>query len=470
MLFLTLAVVLRFFSFFPSVIDHDESTYLEMARQILAGKVLYVDMIDIKPPGIFLILAGFQALFGYSIFVIRLLVALWIGLTAFIIYRSGRLIFRDLKSPIAAGIIYIFLLSTWSFYGISITPEIFFNLFTVLTLYVLLRSDSPWNYLLAGLLTGLGFVVKYFVVVDFAVFIIFFLFIYKREKERPVPSGKIILSLLLAGLGLVIPFGLSNLYYYVDGHFSAFVDMIYLAPQRYASPINPVKMPKFLLDFQLRFFPVFFFFYYTLFDKSLHNPRIRNIKTLLLFWSLSSLFAVVISGNHYGHYTIQLMLPVSFMAGLFFHPDRVPPKYLRWITRRQVGIPLLLFLVIVISAMKLEYLFRHDTPREVANYLRPRLKDNDIIYTGNYHQIVYYLLKKDSPTPYIHRSLLTEEDHIRTFDIKVIAEFQKIMDQRPLYILTQKEYPDSMMKDFILNHYKVEKDFGSRILLWRRVD
>jgi hypothetical protein len=57
LLFCLLAVILRFFSFFPSVIDHDESTYLEMARMILAGKILYVDMIDIKPPGIFLILA-----------------------------------------------------------------------------------------------------------------------------------------------------------------------------------------------------------------------------------------------------------------------------------------------------------------------------------------------------------------------------------------------------------------------------
>ena len=36
-------------------------------------------MIDIKPPGIFFILAGFQAIIGYSVFVIRILVALWIG-------------------------------------------------------------------------------------------------------------------------------------------------------------------------------------------------------------------------------------------------------------------------------------------------------------------------------------------------------------------------------------------------------
>jgi 4-amino-4-deoxy-L-arabinose transferase-like glycosyltransferase len=85
LLFCLLAVILRFFSFFPSVIDHDESTYLEIARMLLSGKLLYVDMVDIKPPGIFLILAFFQWIFGYSIFVMRLLTALWIALTAFMV-------------------------------------------------------------------------------------------------------------------------------------------------------------------------------------------------------------------------------------------------------------------------------------------------------------------------------------------------------------------------------------------------
>jgi 4-amino-4-deoxy-L-arabinose transferase-like glycosyltransferase len=470
LLFSLLVVILRFFSFFPSVIDHDESTYLEMARQLLTGKVLYEDMIDIKPPGIFLILAGFQAVFGYSIFFIRLLVALWIGVTAFMIFKTGKLLFNDHNASLAAGIIYILFISTWSFYGISITPEIFFNLFTIVSLYLLVKNDSAWNYLFAGLLAGMGFVVKYFVLVDFAVFILFFLFLYKRENVQRRPVSKIILSLMMAGVGLILPFGLTNLYFYVTGHWDAFFNIIYLAPQRYPSPINPVKMSKFLLDFQLRFFPIFYFFYYSLFDKSLKSRRIANIKGLLLFWSLTSLFAVVISGNHYGHYTIQLMLPVSLMAGLFFHSERSLPSYLHWMTAKRIGLIVLVSMILLITAMKLEYVIRQDTPREIANYLRPRLKESDVLYTGNYHHILYYLLKKDSPTPYIHRTLLIDEGHIKTLNIDATVEFQKIINQRPLYIMTQKEYPQGMMKDHIINNYTVEKDFGNRVLLWRRVD
>ena len=52
-----LSVLLRFFSFFPSVMDHDESTYLVIANEMLHHKTLYTDLIDIKPPGIFLLYA-----------------------------------------------------------------------------------------------------------------------------------------------------------------------------------------------------------------------------------------------------------------------------------------------------------------------------------------------------------------------------------------------------------------------------
>ena len=181
-----LAVVLRFFSFFPSVLDHDESTYLEISRQLLAGKSLYVDMIDIKPPGIFLILSGFQAVFGYSIFVMRLLVSVWIGLTAFMIYLTGKLLIRDQKSSFAAAVIYLFFLSTWSFYGVSITPEIFFNLFTITALYILLKYEHVGKYFLAGLVAGFGFLVKYFVLLDFGIFVLFFLILdhFSRKERR----------------------------------------------------------------------------------------------------------------------------------------------------------------------------------------------------------------------------------------------------------------------------------------------
>jgi 4-amino-4-deoxy-L-arabinose transferase-like glycosyltransferase len=467
LLFCLLAVILRFFSFFPSVIDHDESTYLEIARMMLAGKVLYVDMVDIKPPGIFLILAGFQAVFGYSVFVIRLLVSLWIGATAFLIYKTGKLLINDQKASFASGLIYLFLISSWSFYGISITPEIFFNLFTISALYLLLKKQSPLNLFLAGLLAGMGFIVKYLVIFDFATFLVFLLLMDYRRKAKPV-FPRFIVSSTIAGLGFFLPFALTNLYYYLNGHFDVLYNIVYLAPGRYPSAFDPWKMLKFILDFHIRFLPVFFFFYYVLIDKKFSGQEITGLKRLGLLWSLMALIAVTLAGKTFGHYTIQLMLPVSLVAGAFFHSTRPLPSIFKRLFSRHSGRIIMAVLILAISLMKLEYIFRKDIPREIAAYLKPKLKTEDVIYTGNYHHMLYYLLKKDSPTKYVHRSLLLREVHIKALDINVDEEFGKIMAEHPVYIITEKDYPAGIMKDFIAARYKEEKVFGDGIRLLRR--
>jgi 4-amino-4-deoxy-L-arabinose transferase-like glycosyltransferase len=466
LLFSLLAIVLRFFSFFPSVIDHDESTYLEIARMMLAGKTLYVDMVDIKPPGIFLILAACEAVFGHSIFVLRLLVSVWVAVTAFIIYKTGRLMFKDERASLAAGVIYIFLISTWSFYGISITPEIFFNLFTILALYMLLKKQSLLHYMFSGLLMGIGFMVKYLVLFDFAVFMGFFFILNLVKKER-VNILRMTIYVVLSGICFLLPFALANLVYYLNGHFDVFYNIIYLSPARYPSVPNPWKMVKFVIDFQLRFFPAFFFFYFAILNTKYISPEVSLTKKLSIFWFLMALAAVLIAGKTYGHYTIQLMLPVSLMSGVFFHSARILPAYLQWLFRKKTGQVILIVLSLLVTAVKLEYVFKQDIPREIAKYLEPRLKPDDVIYTGNYQQIIYYLLKKDSPTKYIHRSLLLVPSHIKALDIDTDEEFRHIIAQRPVYIITENEYPPGMMKDYIVNNYHVEKDFTQGILLYR---
>jgi 4-amino-4-deoxy-L-arabinose transferase-like glycosyltransferase len=467
LIFSALSVILRFFSFFPSVIDHDESTYLEIARMLLSGKLLYVDMVDIKPPGIFLILAFFQWIFGYSIFVMRLLTALWIGLTAFIVYKTTKLLIKDDKAPLAAGTIYIFLISTWSFYGISITPEIFFNLFTISALYLLLNKQTLLNFFLAGLVAGFGFLVKYLVLFDFTAFLLFLLIMDYRKLNK-LNFKRAIIVHAAAAFGFILPFAVLNLAYFLNGHFDSFVNIIYLAPSRYPSAFDPWKMLKFILEFHLLFLPVFFMFYYVLTDKGDYGREISSIKLLTVIWSVLALCAVIIAGKTFGHYTIQLMLPLSLVAGLFFMKDRKYPAFINPLLSTKTGAIILAILFFGISLMKLEYYVREDIPEEIAEYLEPRLNEGDVIYTGNYHHIVYYLLKKDSPTKYVHRSLLLKDKHIKALDINVYAEFQKIIGLQPVYIIIEKDYPAGIMKDYIFANYKEEKVFGDGIKLLRR--
>ena len=460
LVYIFLAIGLRFFSFFPSVIDHDESTYLEIARMILEGKVLYVDMVDIKPPGIFYILAFFQAVFGYSIFVLRVISSAWIGVTAFILYLTARMLIKDNRVSIASGLIYLVFISTWSFYGISLTPEIFFNLFSILALYVLLKQQGAWNYLLAGLIAGMGFIVKYLVLFDYVAFLIFMLILSYRNGQ--LNYRKAVYRNFLAGIGFLLPFGMLNLAYFLNGHFAEFYNIVYLAPGRYPNPFDPLKMLKFLLEFNLLFLPVFLLFYYVFAVKD-PSKEVSILKLLGTLWTLMAVIAVVLAGKTFGHYTIQLMLPVSLIAGAFFKNDRQYPRFLEPLKNRLTGWLILGMVLLGISLLKTEYVIKKDTPVEIASYLRPKLGNNDQIFAGNYHHILYYLLRKDSPTKYIHRTLLLSEKHIRALDIKTDDEFLHLQQIRPEFIIVQREYPVSSFNRFIMDNYTLDTIFGKDI-------
>lgn len=464
--FLILSVVLRFFSFFPSVMDQDEATYFEIGRQLLLGKVLYVDYIDIKPPGMFWIMAGFQYLFGHSIFMIRLMSALWIGLTAWVIYRVIRLMTQDHPSGLAGGVIYIFLVSCWAFYGVSINTEIFFNLFTVSALYFLLRDKRWWNFLLAGLMAGIGFVIKYVMVFDFATFILFYMFLNFKLEKKERKAG--LLRIAAASFTFLIPFAFINLQYYYSGNYEAFREIIFEAPARYPSEFQLIEMIKFILDFIIRFIPAIFFFIFILIRKNSSIKHFNNYRILAIAWTLMALIAVIVPGNTFGHYTIQLMLPVSVFAGFFFHPELRRPKWINRLISPRIGLSMLTVVgLIIIFLQKVEFFDKPDIPEQVAAYLEPQMTKNDRLYTGNFNHILYFLLKKDSPTPYLHQSLLDHNRHIDALQIDVKTEFERVMGLRPLFIVSKGVYPNAYFESFIQQEYQLDNVIGGKVHIYK---
>jgi len=183
LIFMLVSVGLRFFSFFPSVLGHDESTYLIIGRDILHGKSLYADVTDTKPAGIFLFYAGLEYLFGSSIFWKRFVFALVVGITGFLLYRASQKLFRQNKVAFASGLIYIIYTSIWNYHGRSPNTELLFNACTAGALLLFLNKNKVY-YPLAGLIMGIGFMIKYLNLFDFAAFLLFFFIIEMRRKKN----------------------------------------------------------------------------------------------------------------------------------------------------------------------------------------------------------------------------------------------------------------------------------------------
>ncbi len=461
--FILLAIGIRFFSFFPSVIDHDESTYLVIAEALLNGQTYFIDVIDPKPIGVFLIYAGLQLLVGKSIFLLRLAAALVLALTAFFLYKSHLKSGSSSLAAVASGVIYLVLNSIFTYYGVSPNTETFYNLFTALALWMWIGEKRLWLFLLAGLSLGVGFIIKYVVAFDALAFGLFMLWMAAKKE---VQWGQTVIRASFMLIGFLIPFTLTLGYYQSIGQLEAFFFYTFRVSSRYPDAAVFFDYVKFFFDFNLRFFPVVLFAVLAGFSSKIKG----SIQRLSWLWMALVWIVVLLPGKFFAHYCIQVMLPLSFLAGAFFHlslPER--PRWLRAVTSERIGLPLLGLLLLVNGFFqKIDYFDKPDNPRVLAEFLKENLKEDQTFYIGNYEQVLYFLTDHPSPIPYVHSSLIWNENHIQALMIdqaKVLRDLQSIA---PQYVFMKKPYAYLPVMDWLNEEYTLVKTMGKEVFVYEK--
>lgn len=181
------------------------------------------------------------------------------------------------------------------------------------------------------------------------------------------------------------------------------------------------------------------------------------------------LIAILLPGKAFGQYFIQMMLPVSIYAGNYFNSRIEKPAWLNRLTGYPVGTVIIVLLVIFnVFMQKHDFYDRHDEPKMVADYLKTVIKPEDRLYTGNYRQILYYLLDKDCPVKYVHRTLMCSEQHRKAFKIDLPAEMTAMMNKNIKYILMEREYCYEPMNQYIRDHYEKIKEFPGEVTVYKR--
>ncbi len=460
--FLLASVALRFFSFFPSVMDHDESTYLIIGRDILHGKVLYTDVTDTKPVGIFLFYAGLEYLFGSSIFWKRVVFALFVGGTSFLIFKASKKIFANNKVAFASGVIYLFYTSIWNYHGRSPNTELLFNFCTIAGLLLFLNKNIK-NYFAGGFVFGIGFIIKYLVLFDLFAILLFF-FIVEIININEKSFWKIFGRYTMASLAFIIPFASVNLYFWLGNNFNDFYFITYELPGNYGGSPSLWRYFIMLADFIGKFLPISVLVFYVIFKKD--KPIEQQYRWFFALWIASVLFAIYLPGKEFSHYTIQLMLPLSLLAGIFFHPDFESHRILTKIYSKKTGLILLAVLILTVQsiAIKDEFL-KPDLPREVAEYISKEKKPGDRVFVSNYQQIIYYLLEIDSPTKFIHSNLLFTKTH-KAFNINADDEIKRIMDTKPEFVIVHRN--NKLLDKLLVDKYRLVKEFqDKKVLIYR---
>ena len=443
-------------TFFESSIDHDESTYLVIADQWLEGHLPFVDFIDVKPIGIYLLFAGALKIFGSSVLAVRLAACLAIVGTALLVRQILVHLKQSLSVANLGGMLYILCISLhkWSW---ASNTELFFNFFTAASLCLFISKDGRKAFFASGILMGLALIIKYHVLFDFAALGCAYLLSSRSGIFQKLKG------MSLACLGLLLPFAIWIGGYFYLGHLEEIKEVIINIPSRYSTSLPFSKRLSFLGEFYLVFLPVSLLFFHSVYLK-IKDRENTFVRWLAILWPLFVWLAILLTGKRYFHYYIHQILPLVLIASLGLQPLL---DFFR--TRRSSRkIASIIFALLFLTPPLLQYQKLHtrqDVGRAAAARINQSIHSEDHIFAATSH-IVYFLCDRAPLTRYVHSSILSKPDLIRAFGIDRDLELNRIFSQKPRFCLVQDK-DDTLLSSFLVEYQEVER-YGGDVVLWER--
>ena len=453
--FTFLSFFFRFWSFFDSVIDRDESLYFLIAHSFLNGIPPYVEIWDNKPPGIFILFSLAILIFGDSITSIRILACLSIAFTSYFLYKIAKLINKNNERiGLLAGILY--LVFSLSNNGVAANAEILFAPLVTLAFYLLFRDTKyrGFTFFVIGFLLGLALQIKYVVLMDFIAFLVIVstrLFFEKNKvKELKTTLIKIYSFSIL---GFILPFLFTVIYFIAVGHFDEYFYATLISNSKYVDATEfYLRNLLSALGIQIYTdFPLYLCLILSIiYLKSSKEISLKDKINLgnLICWFSFIFIGTLVSKRFIGHYYLQLLPPLCLISSYI-----IVKTVNKQITKSKrnvflISVSILIVLITLyphlqknIESVINRYIKRNYSEEKevlIANYIKKKISPNDYIYIANYQPIIYYLVPAKPPTKYVFPSHLISY-YSEITGINPVHELTSIMNKKPFYVLLDKE-------------------------------
>lgn len=329
-----LILVLRIPALYHTVIDIDEAAFAEFASKWLGGAVPYVDVYDNKPILTYYFYYIIFYFFGINnLFAVHVATLLLVYVSAVVIYWFVERI-AGKQEAIAASLFFIFLMHTYEPKYIATNTETIYTLPVLLTfvLYyrVLWEKKKSLYAVLSGICGSISFLVNYkagIILAAFGIFGIYLLYTASSKKDELLQQIKLLGSICV---GFFIPVCSALWYFYQKGALNEFITLGFLYNFKYIqsgmATVPYLKAIARFLLFVLCSLPLWVISVKQLPVRKIDHKTDNNI-LLLFIWLALSIFTVTLGWRAYGHYFIQLVVPLSLLAGLSVR--HVPKIYLK---------------------------------------------------------------------------------------------------------------------------------------------
>ncbi|KAF0134132.1 MAG: hypothetical protein FD145_888 [Candidatus Saganbacteria bacterium] len=440
--------------FINEPLERDEGCLGYIGQRILAGEIPYRDVFDHKPPAVFFVYAFIIKLFGSSIFSIRVFTLFYGILTTLAVFGAAYLIF-GIDIGLVAAFLYAVFSGTPLIQGASSNTETFMVLPMVLALicFLIAREKGKLWLVLAGVLSGLAFMMKQVSIFNFLALLIF------------TPLTSVLWP--IAGF-LLFPI-IFSLYFILNGAFFDFVNYGYLANKIYlqASPA-----------------PFFFFDPCYGLDAIWTQMRLENGLLWLLsaaaliiaffkerkylfiaVWSIASFLGIASSPLFFGHYFIQIIpafcLLSAFMVYKIFCQKDANIKI--------IFVALIFFVLLQNMIYQYPFYTRYNVFQisnikyginsfNVAYYVSLKLPKDKSIFVWAAEPEVYFYLNQKAPSKFPFYFFWMKNMEI---DKRILSD---VKNKKPEYIVWTTYTPYAKeLEEYIIKNY----NFKEKLIDWK---
>ena len=493
-------IILRIPNFFEPYWYGDEAIYLTLGTGLKQGLRLYTDIIDHKTPLIY-----YLAMVPNQ-FYFRLLNLGWMLVTTALFFLVAKQLFKKNKLAFIGSLIFVLLTTLPWLEGNIPNGELFVSGFVMMGLWLLSKTALWKNFLTnkayqalvmvpkeallliaTGIFFGLGVLTKVPGLLDFGTALLLGWFALVAVLINQVTDWpkrlKICWQFLVKSswlfLGLLIPIGLSVIYFISRGSGQDYLTYGLLYNFRYASTwqlqlTNPLL--EFLFTFQGKVLALISILVTLSFCKK-YTPRFQ----LIAGWFTLAMFATLLSNRSYPHYFIQLVPPFTLLLIELW--EAINQKLKKAIT--VTALTLLILPLIAGWLLNLrpysmsEYygkfiklITKQITIEQYDNSFDPLVKDNyavaEIVRGLNGNRIfiwgtnaLLYALTQTTPT-----SRFTVSFHIKDF-----RDYQRTLDkiktEKPKLIILMKDEKEKFpgLQEFLDSYYYPNSQYPS-MTLW----
>ncbi len=300
---LALCTLLRAISLVWPCISDDEATYCVVGREMLRGRPLYLEIVDHKPPAIYLVNELCQAIGGPigGQFLLHALLVLTVWGTAMVLSRIAQRLGYGARAAWTAALLYLVFTTT-----LIDTDSLAANceLFMMLPLVASVELFLADRYLLAGVLVGAGMLFKYQAGIQLP---LFGLAILIRDRKAP-------LAILTRGVAIAVgtaaPIALAAGYLKLHGALEAgwfWFRFNFAYIDTGSSTAKWTAMASRIGLVLVGAAPLYAWALRAAFDRRPH-------RAFVLGWLAVSALAIIVGGRFFGHYFHQVTAPLAVLA------------------------------------------------------------------------------------------------------------------------------------------------------------